>query len=835
MNYIDSSNVFQAMRQQQETINEFVSVDIEANILSEIDEEGYQEAKLRDADSILHQCLMPMGFPFSEFHPYPYSDVMRTYPKDIDEMPEILAMEDYAYAPFEDGPFGYGKYEVGKSMKSTYPTDFEVGTKAAVRRSFDPGVMEVTIINNDKISNTTDPAVVSRHNDQANEGAKDIAQDDSSPRRSSRKRKSSNGQNVPDSKPSSLMDYYQRFQTTKKSKLSDANSCVQKKLVSVRFASVSSRSTILEDDISNRCVNPSNPDPDPNETATKRVPIVVRALLPLEVQAGRSLNVQTAAENAKKLGSYDMRYGMPAEKTSSSGNRARRSTTGRTRQMWTKAHSGAGTSAESYSSRHRLAYSSLLDGNRIDVALYRRPREVAVTVRLNGVRLSHEQSVAFSPKSVMDRPLGEDGETVVAESGLTDKTISASITAAVGPLSSSKSKKKDKSKNAPQAIDTETPTGQPLCFLQSEDLLQKLLRSRKAKAAWAKRATKTADTPGGEIVPDAPDSTLTDFLHPTLDCLPTTDGLIRVICTSPGDMKPRWVPAILALDLDETKPDLCSVCFGSDATEPVVSCSDCAVRVHLSCCADKGTRPADKDGWLCASCSTNGSGQPQDSAATGGRKRKSKTPSRFRDDEENEPVEENRPNKNPSALQCQLCPHSGGAMSPSVGGAGYVHEVCRIWTDHGAGTNSVSERMQDMSRNPLLNRFRTLCAICGSRTKDMEKTEVDELIRCAASGCQVRFHPMCGLLASKISTSEAQGEMPSDKLGRMKILDVQLCKQYTLTMMKCNTDSEVEKTTIRPVAFCGLHNPIRDTSLYGCLPCGGIVGDAMRIPSVNLP
>jgi hypothetical protein len=70
----------------------------------------------------------------------------------------------------------------------------------------------------------------------------------------------------------------------------------------------------------------------------------------------------------------------------------------------------------------------------------------------------------------------------------------------------------------------------------------------------------------------------------------------------------------------------------------------------------------------------------------------------------------------------------------------------------------------------------------------------------------------------------------------MNTLDSQLCNQYTLTMMKCMIEEEggKESTTILPVVFCGFHNPIRDTSLYGCYPCGGLIGDAMRVPPSNI-
>jgi hypothetical protein len=828
VNYVDSSISFQALRQQFLSPEERWSFDVEANILSEIDTEGYEAAKLLDADRILHQQLLPMGYPWSEEQPY--SAVVKTFPRDIDEMPEILGIEDNSHVPFENGFFGYGKFAVGKTIKSA--TDQEPTIKYASRRSEDQGVIELTSVESDHelpaISKTQADTPVRQTN-----GSNKI-EDEAPPRRSARKRRSpqvADETRLESEVPNHLLDYYRGVQESKRRKHIEAIGRTKKKFVSVRFGSVSSRKSILKE---------GNHDEIELLAGSKykQAALLVKVHLPHEVHAGRNLVLSTAAENATKLGSYDMRYGMLLEKPSKSSNRSRRTTTGRTRLMWTKAHLGAGTSVESVSSRHRLAYSDLLSSNRIDVAQFRRPREVALAVRVNGVRLTHQnQSDSFSPKSVMDRPASNDDETVAAASGLSERTVSAAIAAACGSSSSSKSRRRGAKSplpaTSPQAVDDGKPNqGEPMCFLQSEELLQKLFRVRKAEAAAAKRASKMVETlPGGGKIPT---SKGIHFTLPTLDCLPSTDGLIRVVCTAPGAMKPQWVPAILDLGGGEEQSTNCTVCFSADSSESVESCVTCGVRAHLSCCSDKGTRPSDKSSWMCASCSETNreNGFSDEASNSAGRRRKTKAPLRFRESNDEEASLENPQSTSVSSIQCQLCLHSGGAMSPALNTDGYVHEVCRIWTHMPAEDQADSRILQDLVSNPLLNRIRNLCTLCGSRTQDKN----NELIRCAASGCRVLFHPMCALLASKIATSEAQGEMPSGKLERLKILDSQLCKQYTLTMMKCTTVSPCgdEESEVRPVAFCGLHNPIRETSLFGCYPCGGLIGEAMRIPSASL-
>mmetsp|Transcript_2850 Transcript_2850/g.4295 ORF Transcript_2850/g.4295 Transcript_2850/m.4295 type:complete len:897 (+) Transcript_2850:223-2913(+) len=808
-NYVDSGKVFQKLRQQSLKTN--LSFDIESNILARIDHDSYKDAMLKDADSILHTFLLPMAIPWSEHHPY--SNLVRNFPKDIDEMPEVQGMDDHSHIPFENGTFGYGKFEIGKSPKSVSP-EFLNGVRAASRRSNDPGVIELATIDFDNLGAAS--AKISRNHFVNNTSPeKKISNLSQSARRSSRKRKCAN---PPSEQTTShpMLDYFQQQKTQKKAKLEIAAKSIEKKFISVRFGSTSSRSSIFYDhEITDQDSNSVKDDDASVETAPR--PLLVKVNLPLEVQAGRSLKNANAAKSAEMLGSYDMRFGMSKEMLPSSASKARRTTTGRTRLLWTKAFSGGTCSSDSISSRHRLAYSSILTGNRVDIASFRRPRDVTLAVKLNGKLLS-----TLQPTPGMENHSGDDNANVAAISGISQKVISDAISAAT---KSTRTRRKDIS------IATSQIKSKAMCFLECDEFLQKLLKKKKAETAAIKRSGKKEPFSAGAHAISTSGNTF-EFSLPTLDCLPSTDGVVRVACTVSGDLKSLLVPSVLNLDSKDNGIQCCSVCFSSNSDQPVERCGSCGVNVHLNCCFDKGFRPTNGESWLCSSCSNsnnsiNSSTRPESQKL---RRRKSKTPFRFRsDDETDRDADTKEGTKEESVQRCQLCPHSGGAMSPSPTGDGHIHEVCRVWTSY--MTDIPQNGILDMvSRNPLLNRLRTLCAICGKRMHDFNGKCEGELVKCATSGCQVYFHPMCGLLASKIAASETKGALTIG-LERRDVLDTQLCNQYTLTMLKCSIKGDIQDTKITPVVFCGFHNPNRETSLYGCYPCGGLIGDSMRIPS----
>ena len=199
--------------------------------------------------------------------------------------------------------------------------------------------------------------------------------------------------------------------------------------------------------------------------------------------------------------------------------------------------------------------------------------------------------------------------------------------------------------------------------------------------------------------------------------------------------------------------------------------------------------------------------------------------------------------------KCIFCPHSGGVMSriPTSSSIGercpdnkdddgsnnksnandcdWAHDVCRTWCTPlpaaaGDAANCVSKQ--------------NVCAICGNNNgkkgnrKESSSLLSSGLIKCAARGCQVHFHPFCALLASKLIDDD-------DSSSNSKSNDAHLVTQYTLDMLEVehpdndnNNNSAV--VGVVPVGYCGLHNPHRDAEYYGL---GGVICEAMRIPSAS--
>jgi hypothetical protein len=244
-------------------------------------------------------------------------------------------------------------------------------------------------------------------------------------------------------------------------------------------------------------------------------------------------------------------------------------------------------------------------------------------------------------------------------------------------------------------------------------------------------------------------------------------------------------------------------------------------------------------------------------------RRKPKIPSRFVHEETctvpSHPGDNNIANRsaNVPGPQCFLCPHRGGAMSllePNQGSdrnsQKWVHEVCRIWSGRVVSDDSKKKECSSLfSRLSNLSPLVNVCALCGTgRMNDNKQMSCnDGLTRCAARGCLIAFHPMCALLASKViaskvgmsdETTKAKsvrarktrrtdhigGEVKSDDKEKIAA-DQKLSFEYTLQLMQLIRAEEVGKVdnTVIPVAFCGIHNPLRDDSWYGCLPCGDVI------------
>lgn len=257
--------------------------------------------------------------------------------------------------------------------------------------------------------------------------------------------------------------------------------------------------------------------------------------------------------------------------------------------------------------------------------------------------------------------------------------------------------------------------------------------------------------------------------------------------------------------------------------------------------------------WQCAVCCRYKEAKPR---------RQQRMPSRYVDGEtytsskdtpDNDTV--NNRSANIPGPRCSLCPHRGGAMSQQLDTCQnsestnneWTHEVCRVWKGpdiaDGTNLNESSSLSQYFSNGSPLSNVCALCGTGGVKSNKAIHTNAG-LTRCAARGCHVAFHPMCALLASKVGIDDKVGKAKSirtrktrhsDQISEDKKTDdsenidadKKLCKEYTLQLVQLSRTvaSGEDKTTIIPVAFCGIHNPRREDRFYGCLPGGTAIGD----------
>jgi hypothetical protein len=119
-------------------------------------------------------------------------------------------------------------------------------------------------------------------------------------------------------------------------------------------------------------------------------------------------------------------------------------------------------------------------------------------------------------------------------------------------------------------------------------------------------------------------------------------------------------------------------------------------------------------------------------------------------------------------------------------------------------------------------------------TENEEKIEdadgmIPGLIRCAAVGCSVWFHPMCAVLSSKL-TMKSQSQPPkkgqNEEIEDALRTDRDLSKEYSLKTTEVRKQG---KSFAIHIGFCGLHHQNREASFYGCSP--ETISPFMKIPN----
>jgi hypothetical protein len=655
---------------------------------------------------------------------------IRNFPKDIDELPAILGAEKDEYTPFTNGFYGYGGFEIGKERRT--PHDAAVIAHgdtylAATRRTDDVGVIQLTVIDNERVLDESS-RLRKRKRREVNGAEADsntagkVARAPPLPNGASARNSPSsepltcpsamrsttndngdvvmraeNMSDTNDDKSDYILQAFEHAKKVKEQKAKAAEKNTNRLLVSVRFGSVSSRSSVL--------TTPGNDSQDS--------PLLCQAVLPTRKNRHNISNNkigESQADRAKWLR--------------------------RDILSWMHSNTSAG------------GYVSKLSHNTLPSVMAKKPREVRVGVRLNGKLLSYRptQDDARTPDAIIDDILGfEDDEPSYASLSQGEQVNSA------------------------------------MCMLDCKKLMEvKLPRPPII----------------GNSAPRRP---------PLLNCIPPAicGGTVQVVCAAPGTLERTNISNLFRQQQQGEKK--CSVCWTSEGE--VKQCNKCGVQVHPSCCAHGGVLVPSNNAstqdmsWMCAVCS-EGPKPTTSSLSPSPRKRAKTIPARYQSDMVlGMDLSRSRDSSASSssvdgALKCSLCPHSGGAMSPIGSGGDWCHEVCRIWSQ-----SKVVE--EDEKESSIMPKTMSKCALCG--------LEGNCVIKCAGSGCTVRFHPMCAMISDMDSSSQQHAST-----------DHRLCSMFTVDLLQSGE-------SLLPVGFCGFHNPCRDVFLYGCYPGG--MGSSMRVPT----
>jgi len=637
-----------------------------------------------------------------------------------------------------------------------------------------------------------------------------------------------------------------------------SNGCTRKWLVSVKVASVSSRPNLLRRDIK---------------------AMRLKAELPSYVQYGKSLTIESAYIKDQEeglrssLGSYDCRATSTTSSMSyeamdniglkNSNGRSKRINVGRTRLIWA-AVSAANT---------KPSYASMLTGEKLDSSSYKRPKSVVIMVRLNG--------------SIISEPVDEDGDQKRRKDDKYVEKYTWSKSKVHKAFEAIKYK-------APVSIISDTSEDEEqfqtaLCTIDMGQYFKTLLEHNSEVA----NQVNCPDYHVSTINLSPSTSVLRKIRKPRIHCLPIDDGFLRVLCVNPGVLEGSLQYPTILSDIAKLNKDgpLCTVCWTGSEQSDVLCCESCNLYVHKECCLDTGRykETTKSISWTCARCTKTPyeeylpklntvqthpqyakSDRNSHYVPTGSRKsqRRTKLPSKFKEDaleDENMPtivrqLIDSKTTRYRSNPKCTLCPFAGGAMSITKKNEEYqrwTHEVCRIWCSSSINVDtgfSADRKFGGMDMDTSINSVLQdpvqdiVCCLCGmgkihnEGQVNEEVLQVTEspnaqispstlgLIKCAATGCSLYFHPMCALLYTKFSQEyfnhlrkdNPKGSFQSKDCDHYELDFVQVSRKEGTSivagMTEMNEDDDDEQTYILPVGFCGLHNKLRGADIYGMPP-----------------
>lgn len=541
---------------------------------------------------------------------------------------------------------------------------------------------------------------------------------------------------------------YQEVQARKRRRRDMETVNTTTRLVSFRLASTSSRSSIFED------------------FGTAKVPIFLHATLPRQVHEGTRKSGVVAFEVACDLGLYNCRPPPAVSTVLNDPSCINRFFVGRTRLIWTEKEEHGAQS-------QRAAFRSLLTGGRLEPNALKRPLNVKVAIFLNGTLLSSEKLPAFKCS---------EGFRAAHVSGiLASKVVDDALDAACGKVPSSSEDYSQCSLNSEKLSSNIFGHLTLIPSRLSPDLVNRI---REPFSVLRQILAGTSRGPSVQTLERA----CLNIIPPRIDCLPTEDGRISVMCSGSGrivwERRPmesnqqasHSASTVILREL-ASESDRCLVCWSADSliasVSSSVNCVICDIRVHAKCLASHQAH----DEWTCPTCE-----QCSESSTSA---------ERF----------------------CLVCNHAGGAFARVKDG--WVHDVCRIWCE-------IDEYLPTCDVTKDTGVSTATCHICSEGSP--------LVVQCSAELCCVRFHPMCAVVAS------IGAEIHHKNLIRAggKEGDAFLCTQYTLSLLHTSfadaRKSVVGNSTTLPLAMCGYHNPKRQADWYGLYPGGCFLDGAMRIP-----
>jgi hypothetical protein len=471
---------------------------------------------MKDANEILEQLLLPISFPWSQCKKILY----KTVPRDIDEMTSILNVDG------DDSDHELSNEVTHRRMnKPSEPTTI---IPLSLARSSDPGVVELcTYVKPFPKRCRRSMLAPARVQDPRNEDPM---------------------------LPGELsLRMYSEVQAKKRLRDEFKNENSSTKFISFRVGSTSSRASIF----------------DGSDPST--VPLFLLATYPRQLHEGTKRHGLDAYEDGIELGSYNCRILPPKRSVIENPTSKNRFVVGRTRLIWSEKERSESTS-------QRCAVRSVLNGLRLETNAIKRPLNVKVAVRVNGVLLScnrsHEQmsvaghksnsevSYSYSNKAVHDALNGACSILVTTQHPILKEQVTVPPDYSQCTLNTTKFVADIGS----DVVSSEQQQRQTLNIVRKPRDQISIQRKVAIYRSTSLRTTTNASLGhvynfynDHEMVESSSDSISgnVDLFHngdksilhntqiqslniklnivpPRLDCLPTEDGLIRVSCTMTG-------------------------------------------------------------------------------------------------------------------------------------------------------------------------------------------------------------------------------------------------------------------------------------------------------------